>query len=211
MFYQENMDEALRFGDVVKGFIITTPNINKPFSTMISEDYSIEINMPTFSVVVSPCCSIGDKIISLTPLIKLRNTFFDNPFFQDDLTRINRQMEPENTLPPDVWKKLSDDEREKRLEKGLGYAFLELFIYEQNDLFPKYTIHRKRGDIETNYYMIDFRDTYKLNCEKIITPKNSPLDSKCLQLSVQTRAELRDKISYYYARVPQEDEIALGI
>src|SRR3972149_10801391 len=109
MFYEENVDESLRFGDVVKGFIITTPNINKPFSTMISEDYSIEINMPTFSVVVSPCCSIGEKIISLTPLIKLRNTFFDNPFFQDDLTRINRQMEPENTLPPDVWKKLSAD------------------------------------------------------------------------------------------------------
>jgi hypothetical protein len=61
--------------------------------------------------------------------------------------------------------------------------------------------------IETNYYMIDFRNTSKLNCERIINPKDAPLESKCLQLSIQARSELRDKIAYYYARIPKEDKI----
>ena len=55
--------------------------------------------------------------------------------------------------------------------------------------------------------MIDFRNIYKLSCEKIITPKDAPLESKCLQLSIQARSDLRTKIADYYARVPKEDEI----
>ena len=55
--------------------------------------------------------------------------------------------------------------------------------------------------------MIDFRNTYKLNYEKINPPKDAPLESKCLQLSIQARSELRDKIAWYYGRVPEEDKI----
>lgn len=208
MFYEKEMDKALRFGDVLRGYISTTPNIKEPMLATLNESYNININMPVFSVVISPCCSIGDKLISLTPLIELRNTFFNNPYFSDDLTRMNRKMEPEQAVPPHVWNGLPFEEKQRRLEEGYEYSLLELFIYEQNDLFPKYTIHMRQAEnIETNYYMIDFRNTYKLNCEKIITPENSPLKSKCLQLSIQARSELRDKIAYYYARIPKEDKI----
>ena len=71
-------------------------------------------------------------------------------------------------------------------------------------------VHKKQGkNIETNYYMADFRNTYKLYCDKIKSSEKAPLESKCLQLSVQARSELRDKISYYYARIPKEDKILL--
>ena len=42
---------------------------------------------------------------------------------------------------------------------------------------------------------------------QIKTPEDAPLESKCLQLSIQARSELRDKIAYYYARIPKEDKI----
>jgi len=213
MFYEKDIDNALRFGDVLRGYIAITPNIKSPILTpsALNEGYNIDINLPIFSVIISPCCSIGDDTISLTPLIKVRNTFFDNPYFTEDLTRINREMKPQLAVPPYVWNGLPPEEQQKRLqegEDGKGYAFLEFFIYKDCDLFPKYSVDMRQGkNIETNYYMIDFRNTYKLYCNKIKSPKEAPLESKCLQLSLQTRAELRDKISYYYARIPKEDMV----
>jgi hypothetical protein len=118
-------------------------------------------------------------------------------------------MKPEQVFPPEEWVKLSAEQRVKRLAEGEVYAFFELFVFEKNDLFPKDIIHRKEGDKETNFYMIDFRNTFKINCDKIITPENSPLDSKCLQLSVQARQELRNKITAFYGNIPAEDKALL--
>lgn len=86
--------------------------------------------------------------------------------------------------------------------------FKELFVYAGHEILPKYSIHRKEGDIETNYYMIDFRNVSRVNCEKVITAENSPLEAKCLELSVETRAELREKVAAYFARIPKEDLLA---
>lgn len=196
------MDEALRFGDVLKGYILAATNIDEP---NLNNNYKIDINLPTYCIVLSPCCSIGDKIISLSPLIGLNGAFFKNPYFAEDLTRINRKMQPQEAIPPKVWENLPIKEKEKRLEEGYAYAFLEFFVYDKHELFPNYTVNRKEENIETNYYMIDFRNAFKVSCEKIITPKNAPLESKFLQLSIKSRSELRDKLAYYYARVPKED------
>lgn len=204
MFYEKEMDEALRFGDVLKGFILAASNIEEPNSR---EGFAIDVDLPLYCVVLSPCCSIGHKKISLTPLIKVRRSFFDNPYFEEDLTRINRKMEPQQAVAPYIWDKFPPEEKQKRLEEGLGYPFLELFIYEKHDLFTEYLLHGRKGNIVTKYYMIDFTNIQKVNCDKIITPENAPLETKCLQLSVQSRSELRDKISYYYSRVPKEDKI----
>lgn len=207
MFYQKQIGSAFRFGDVVRGYIATTPGLKQPILSTTDDRYNIDIYLPTYNVIITPCCSIGEKMISLTPLIGVRNSFFTNPYFKEGLTRINRKMEPQQAIPPDAWQKLSYEEKQRRLQEGHSYAFLEFFIYEGDELFPKYIVNRKEGDIETNYYMIDFRNTYKLNCEAIITPKNVPIMSKCLQLSLRTRSELRDKLAYYYGRTPKEDEI----
>lgn len=204
MFYQQNIDKALRFGDVLRGYILAASNIEEP---SLNKSYKIDISLPAYSVVLSPCCSIGEKTISLSPLIQLRGSFFDNTYLAEDLTRINRKMEPQQTVNPQIWEHFPPEEKQRRLNVGYAYAFIELFVYGKNDLFPKYTLNRRNGNIETNYYMIDFRNTYKLSCEKIRTPEDAPLYSKYLQLSIQTRSELRAKIADYYARVPKEDII----
>jgi len=204
MFYKQTMDDMLRFGDVLKGYTLAASNIEEP---NLSKNYKIDINLPSYCVVLSPCCSIGEKTISLSPLIKLRGSFFDNPYLKEDITRINREMEPQQSVSPQIWEKFPPEEKEKRLNEGYAYAFVELFVYEKNDLFSRYTINRKNENIETNYYMIDFRNIYKLSCEKIKTPKDAPLESKCLQLSIPARSDLRAKIANYYARVPKEDEV----
>jgi hypothetical protein len=209
MFYEDDMDDALRFGDVLRGYVSTIPKIKEPILSeqIIYESYNVDINLSEFSVVVTPCCSIGWKTISLTPLLKIRGSFFDNEYLADDLTRINRKMEPQQAVPLRVWEGFPEEEKLKRLKEGFGYAFLELFIYKENDLLPEYTVHRRQGNIDTKYYMIDFRNTYKLNCDLINTPKDAPINSKYLQLSIPARSELREKLSYYYARLPEEDII----
>lgn len=208
MFYEEHMDNALRFGDIIKGFVLATPDIKQPFIGTINNLYKIDIEIPIYSVVLSPCCSIGDKMISLSPLINLYGTFFNNPFFVDDLTLINKKMKPEYAFPPDVWERMPGEKKQEYLAQGDEvYAFVELFIYKNHDLLPSYTINRRQGNIETNYYMIDFRNIYKLKCDRIIKPDNAPLESKCLQLTIQSRSDLRDKISAYFARIPLEDQM----
>ena len=205
MFYALTVDDALRFGDVVDGYISTVPTIVKPTLTIIdAQGYKIDVRMPRYSVILSPCCSIREETISLTPLIPAAPNFFKNPYFAEDLTIINRPMEPQQTLSPDGWEKLPPEEKQTRLAEGFNYALLHFFVYEQHDLFPYYEL---RDGTKNNYYMIDFRSTYRLNCGLILSPTNAPLQSKCLQLSIETRSELRDKLAYYYSRVPEEDQL----
>lgn len=211
MFYQkeEEMDKALRFGDVLKGYISVIPKIKEPFLDKVNYDYNLNIELPSFSVVLSPCCSIGEKKISLSPLVTVRRTFFDNPYFDEDLTRINGKMKPINAFSPEKWEEKSAVEKADILKNDSVYTLLEFFIYMENDLFPEYSIRKHGETIKIKYYMIDFKNIYRIDCEKIESANKVPLDSKCLQLTVETRAELRDKIAYYFARPPQEDKILL--
>ena len=211
MFYAEETDNYLRFGDVVRGYILPNTTIKEPILSFKSEshNYTIDVEMP-YSVVLTPCCSIGESMISLTPLIKVRSNFFNNPYFAEDLTRINRLMKPQQSLSPDELEKFSPEEKQRSLEKKINYALLNYFIYEENEIFKKYPL-RKR---EIRYYMINFKNIYTMKCAMIkrpkeLKPEDAPIiESKVLQLSIQARSELRDKIAYYYSRIPEEDEIS---
>jgi len=208
MFYQDDLDQAMRFGDVVRGYILANAILEKPSWETQLDDYTVNISSPPFSVIMTPCCSIEDKTIILTPLIQVYPTFFDNPYLVGDLTRANRIMSLQQAVPPYVWEQLGDEEKQKRLAEGNTYAFINLFVYERQDSLPEYTLHRKRDkNIVSNYYMINFKNLYKVHCDKIISPTNSPLESKHLQLSVEAREELRVKLARYYSRVPQEDQL----
>lgn len=205
MFYAKEMSKALRFGDVLRGYFRTTPRIEKPALQEPLKRYNIDVCSPVFCVVMDPCCEIRDKAISLTPLVKISGSLFNNPFLAEDLTRINRKMKPHQSMPPHAWKELPEEKKREREAVGLAYAFFRWFIYEGHDLLPKYTVHRTTGNIETNYYIINFRETFKLCCDKINSPEDSPLESKVLELSLETRQELRLKLISYYKRVPKED------
>lgn len=93
------------------------------------------------------------------------------------------------------------------MKEGDAYAFLDLFIYERHVLLPEYTVHRKEGNVTTRYHMIDFKNSYKIDCDRINSPEDAPLNKKVLQLSIESRSELREKITKYYSRIPKEDII----
>jgi hypothetical protein len=209
MFYQEEVDKAYRFGDVLKGFVLSYPNIDEPIlkDKHYDSQYSVNIIVPEYCIILTPCCSIGEKSILLTPLIKIHKNFYKNPYFADNLLNINSPMEPEQSVSPDVWVKFDVDEKQKRLSASKGYAALEYFIYEKHHLFQEYLL----GNLTTQYYMIDFRNIFKVNSDRIPNQKQAPLEAKCLQLSVNARKELREKLSYYFFRAAPEDEMGIEL
>ena len=214
MFYIANPSNALRFGDIVRGFVSATPNMMHPNISGLPEKsaFSLDVSHSPFSVILSPCCSIGNKVISLAPLIRIQPSFLSNPYFSEDMTHINRKMYPEKTLSNEIWSNLNDLERQKRLAIGSAYTLLNYFIFAAHDLLPPYDLKRKGGEIvSVSDYMVDFGQTYQVKCDKVNTPIDAPIDAKYLELSVSTRRELREKIANYYIRTPQEDTEVLAV
>ena len=198
MFYQTEPEKVMRFGDVLEGYFLSTPIITDPNPEKPLQGCQIKLGLPKYTIVMDPDCKTEHKMISLSPLIEIWGTFFDNPYWAEDLTRINRQMEPEQSVQPHIWSTLPPDEKQKRLEIGRTYAFENLFVYEPHSLLKEYTVNRRSGNKDTNYYMVDFRNVFKLFCDKIISPTDAPLESKMLQLSDDARHDLQNKIAAYY-------------
>lgn len=208
MFYQDEVDSALRFGDVVEGFIHSAPCISNPIDTLNCE-YTIKIDIPKYSVVLSPCCSIGNGVILLSPLIKVLPDWGLNNFIKEDFTMINRIMKGYKAITPKHFENMSPEKQIEIMNEEPTYCYLELFVYEGCELFDSYSLsYGKQKDImKTNCYMIDFRSIYKINCEKIQSAVNAPLSVKKRQLSISTRNELRNKISSYFNKTPLEDNV----
>jgi hypothetical protein len=215
MFYRDGLGNELRFGDVVKGFVLTNAVLIKTHWDTTNPPYDINVLTPDFSVIMTPCCSIEDKTIAVTQLIPVRISFFDNPHWADDLTRINRIMSPQESVSPQVWSQLSTDEQQRRIAEGNTYAHANLFIYDKHEILPEYPLSRKRGNetqkITTGYYMVDFKNIVKVNCDRILSPSDSPLECRLLELTVEAREELRIKLGWYYSRRPEEDQVLLDM
>lgn len=210
-FYEEHdLDQAFRFGDVVQGFVSCCSKQDEFSFTSnpkLDLEYDINIFHSGYSVILTPCCSIGDKTITLCRLQTILPGFLNNDYLKIDLTNINRPMTVEQSIPPLIWEKLPDIEKQRRLDiqSQEGFAFVEYFVYKDHSLLPKYKIKTPDGEIDIGFYMIDFRRSYRVNSNKIPNAKQAPLELKVLQLSIQARQELRDKLAAYYTRVPQED------
>jgi len=207
MFYTDNPDQALRFGDVISGFFLSSTNMSSPAKSGNPQDldYEIKVSCPRFSVILTPCCSIGDKTLALTPLLQINPKWLKNPYLREDLTNLNRPMTPRQAVPPDVWNGLPEEERQRRLDHrtGVGLEFLEYFVYPPHDLLRKYLINNE----SYHHYCIDFRRISRVECSQVANPKQSPLEAKLLQLAKETRSELRFKLSKYFTRVPKEDQV----
>lgn len=209
MFYQHEFSKSLRLGDVVKGYLFADVIINAPILTYPSpgNNYKIEVEVPRYSVVLTPCCSIENSVICIAPLIRVLGDFFKNPYFTEDLTRINKSLLPNQMMSEEDWRKLSAERQEEILSSAPNYTLLEYFIYAENELFERYQLKGR----EISYYMVGFKNIQKIKCSRIQRPTDRiPCDevilqSKVLELSVEARNDLRDKIARFYSRAPRED------
>lgn len=209
MFYVSNFQSVLRFGDVVRGFLLTHSHGYSPSSAEKPDAYHIKVAHPELAAVLTPCCTIAQSsgnMLVITPLRDIRPDFyFDNSYLREDYTRINREMTIQQAIGPDKWKEISDEEKSQRLadSPGKDYIALHLFAYDRHDLLPEYKLKYKKMKASINYYMIDFRNI----CRVQIPSDINPLSIKILQLSIQARKELREKLAHYFGRRPKEDAL----
>ena len=232
MFYHGSIDGKLRFGDVVRGYPSVVSKIEKPLNNDSHEPYSIDVQIPRFSVILDPCCEIGKGMISLTPLEEVTSSFWDIEYLAKDMTLINLEGMASDLMHPEAWNKLSNDKKIKALIAINAYGYTPYFVYEGNPLFPEYSIKRENKynellddasrlpryervkqptTIGTRHRMINFKNVYRVNCQKIMGSEK-PTDediqkSVVLQLSIRTRNQLRDKMAYYFGNKPKEDTI----
>jgi hypothetical protein len=173
MFYTDTPSDFLRMGDIVEGYVLAVPIIKNPFHDSFI-DYRVEVALPRLLVVLTPCCSIGDKKISLVPLeeVKTRKSLFEVPYLKEDMTNINRIMEPGKALTPESWSKKTPDEQQKILDRPVDYQFEQLFVYAEHDSLPKYEVKIKSEKFVSGYYMIDFRKVSRLECDCVISPND---------------------------------------
>lgn len=197
MFYEKSLENVFRFGDVIKSFVFFSPEIVK----LKKMEFNFKISIPQFCVVLSPCCSISDGLLTLTPLKEVHSKFFKNPNFVKNLDLINIKIDAEKAIPPNEWNNLKQEDKQIKSSGGLSYAWVELFIYKGNDALPYYKIKSH----EINDYMIDFRKIIHVKCE--LTDEEIVSSTKCLQLTTNTRIQLRDKIAGYYSRVENGQNI----
>jgi len=199
VFYSPDIGSTFRMGDIVRGFVLGTACQSEPSVGVC--DYQVNLRSPNFAVILTPCCSMGDKTLTLAPLVRINPKWRENPYFSSDLTNINREMLPEQTMSPATWQKLGDNERKRRLERGRGYALVEWFIFPPHPTLGTYTLK----DTTFGYFAIDFRSAHRVECEAVVSTKQVPITAKVLELEIGMRNELRNKVSFYYGRVPQED------
>jgi hypothetical protein len=227
MFYKDQMSGFLRMGDVVKGFISAVPEMDEPFTDKNFTDknfvnYKVTVELPKLLAIITPCCSIGDEKISVAPLeeVGLRKELFEVSYLKDDMTKINRIMEPQKAFKPQRWAALKPEKQLEILNRPVDYQYNELFVYAEHDKLPPYTVKIGQDSVNSRYYMIDFRKTSRVTCKSIISPntkaftdeiKQKALDLKILELHPDTRQEFRDKILNYYSRIPDEDQCQMAL
>ena len=208
IYYTNKPDDCLRLGDVVQGFVSSIASIKDPCFNRTHPEYKIEVAQPENCVVMSPCCSIGEGVVSLASLQPLRKSFAANPYFVEDLTRLNRPGRPFDHIPPSKFSSFDSIKQQEILERGIEFPFSDLFVFPGNDFFKEYDLDPKQN-IRSKAYMIDFRKIYSVKCDAVKNPEQSILGTKILQLSETGRKELREKIANYFARVPDEDKAIL--
>lgn len=199
----KNFDSNLRLGDLISGFSYILPTFDDFINN--GNEFNLDIKVQEFFAVLTPCCSIEEKLISLAPLKKINYKYFENPYYKEDMTRINRPMSPENAYPIETWKNFSDEVKNQKINSGGGYTLFEKFIYGSHDKLPfNDLVYKSNPVIKSNILMIDFKDIFTISSKKIQRGNSYP---KIAQLTIKSRGELRDKISYFYNRVPEEDKI----
>jgi hypothetical protein len=205
IFYEDTPSRVIRQGDVIQGLPMLNPSIKgDPLSSALQE-YQIEVSV-CLCAVITPCCSIEEGQIALSPLRPLEARFVKNEFFKENPLLMNVKVDAEHSMGPAMWETLSAGEKANRLAIGKAYCWRNLFTYDESPLFSQYTL---RGKKMRNQY-IDFRKTFFVKWDQIKRDWESATQIKLAELSVEARASMREKLTSYYERVPDEDRAVLA-
>lgn len=219
-FYAEQWSDNLRLGDIVTGYVLADPHHVEPIKN-IFVDYNVVVKLPPLLAVLTPCCSIGAKTVLMAPLEGVNKkivALFKNLNYRNNMTLLNLPHSPEE------WEQLDEDVTPDPNGK-LTYSQDNLFFYAptEGETLKKYHVKLKiNGDeydeFESGYYVIDFRNASKVNCNCIVHKEkdnrrdyqeavSKAMETKILELSKKSRSELRNKLAFYYSRVPDVDSI----
>ena len=207
-FYFETPQDCLLLGDIVTGFRAVVPQFHKPGVDDHSAELGISVTRPDYFAVTTPCCSIGNKQISLAPLVPIRAPWLTNPYLADDLTRINVPGSAENFVPPNDRGRLTPEALQALVEKGSVYGLVECFVYDPHDLLRVYDVKGKGATTKNGHWLLEFGSSFRVNCD-LVTRNAAPAGVKLLELSVAKREELRRKLVNYFGRTPEEDRLVL--
>lgn len=203
-FYLDPPTKELRFGDVVTGFQHPTVRIDTPDSAV---DLKISVTRPQYFAVMTPCCNIELSAVSLAPLIQVRDAIvLKHPRLLANLTLINVPFQPKEGFTDGQIAKMDLAKQAELLSQSAQYAFLDCFVYEPNGLFPFYEIKRKETAAKLQYRMVDFKSIFRVECSLIEREQIVPTGVKISELTVITRAQLRDKLTFYFGRNADEGE-----
>ncbi len=205
MFYQEDHSRSLRLGDVLEGYLSVYANVKPPSSLRrCIPSYEITVSNPQFVVVMTPCCSIDKKRLSLAPLENVISPLLQNDNIKNNLVLINKEIDPQLAVPPKAFAQLPDDKKNELLARGKSFTFNNIFIYEKHNSLLEYFVPLKTGREKTGFYMVDFTKMFTVNCDQVVRG-NHPMDTKILELTPSTRGNLRVKLAKYFSRIPEED------
>ena len=111
-------------------------------------------------------------------------------------------MERKYTHNPEKKEKTKDiTKKDDKPLSEIVWAFVEFFVYGEHEKLPQYTIRLTGGEeLKIRYYMIDFRNVYKIDCDEITEAKCAADKSQILQLSNSARRDLVEKLKNYYER-----------
>jgi len=216
-FYKEPGDPVLRFGDVLRGYVLGAARqpharSGSDRSAQDSEfECLLDVRVPKYCVLLTPCCAIGmshhyskDRMLTVAPLVKVHGYWFSNPNWSENLLKVNTPMRRDLQMPPKDFDLLAEEKKDE-LRHTLRHPLAEYFVYAEHDLLDPYTVRTPSGDLTTRQYAVNFLDTYHLVCADIISREKFPETTKLLQLTARERETLRFKLASWYLRRPDED------
>jgi hypothetical protein len=203
-FYLDPPTKELRFGDIVTGFQHPTVRIDTPDSSV---DLRITVSKPQYFVVMTPCCDIELQAFSLAPLEQVRDAIVKRPRLRENLLMVNVKFKPKDGFAQEEIERMDGPKQAELAAAPEAYSYQDCFIYEPNGLFAPYEVKRKGQTVASlQHRMVDFKRIFRVDCSMIERAQELPAGIKISELSVETRAQLREKVAYYFGRPATEDE-----
>lgn len=197
MFYAETPNPSIRQGDIFEGLVnigiiptrfLTVNTLNKEHNPCFSVNLGFG-----YATIITPCCDIQKRdYLAFCPLVPLQDKVRQNEFFNENPTRLNSKVKPENMVPKRVWDRFSDSEKAIRTRTGNRYAFVHNFVFQKFEgIFP-------------NDMVIDFSCVFNISRKTLGGKNEMLLPNRVLQLSDESRRSLRLKLASYYFRDPDK-------